>query len=65
MKLSDLQVAGLRTYVEAVSKVPSEEAALSPHAQAAFSLGKLCGKAELARELLEECETREAGKGHT
>lgn len=57
MKLNSIQVAGLR----ALAAVPSrgeplgmvEDPTLLPAAQAAYSLGMIDGRAQLARELLQ------------
>lgn len=56
MKLNAIQVAGLRALCATVDGTPSEERSLSPSHKLAFTLGKLYGRAELARELLQEAK---------
>jgi hypothetical protein len=62
MKLNAIQLAGLRAYAAvAVRDNPLEvveDKAMAPVAANAYALGKVDGKAELARELLQELRDR-------
>lgn len=57
MKLNSIQVAGLKALaavpVRAEPLAVVEDPKLQPAAQAAYNLGKVDGRAELARELLQ------------
>jgi hypothetical protein len=66
MKLNSIQVAGLRALaavpVRETLDVLVEDVGMLPAAQAAHALGKIDGRAELARELLQEAADRGVGK---
>lgn len=52
MKLNSIQVAGLKALVADLAERPVGE--LAPEAKAAFTVGRVYGRADLARELLQE-----------
>lgn len=60
MRLTEIQVAGLRVAVADADAVPSQEKALAGRQRLAFIMGKMYGRADLARELLAEATDRGA-----
>lgn len=58
MRLTDIQVAGLKALADACPTPPGC-LRMAPEVQAAFTLGQVLGQANLARELLQEAAHRQ------